>query len=151
MTTGALGAAIQAAVVSAMKQRQKERLGVLRMLQAQIKQVEIDHRTSLDDQGILKVMATYQRKVKESLASARDAGRDDLIAQSEAELAILAEFMPTEIGDGELEAIVRQAIASTGAAGPQAMGQVMKAVLPLVAGRADGGRVSNLVKRLLQG
>lgn len=151
MPTGELGARLQAAVVAAMKAREKERLGVLRMLQAQVKQVEVDQRVALDDAGVLKVLASYQRKVKESLAEARKAGREDLAAGAAAELAVIGEFMPAEMDDAELEAAVRAAIAQAGATGPGDMGRVMKAVMPHTAGRADGARVSAAVKRLLAG
>ncbi len=151
MPKGPLAERLQQAVVAAMKAREKERLGVLRMLQAQVKQVEVDERVELDDAGIVKVLASYQRKVREQLQGYRDAGRPELIAQAESEQAILHEFLPAELGDAELEAAVRAAIAEAGAAGPADMGKVMKVVLPRVAGRADGGRVSALVKRLLAG
>ncbi len=151
MPKGALGERIQQAVVAAMKARDKARLGVLRMIQAQIKQVEVDQRVVLDDAGIVKTLSSYQRKVKEQLQGYRDAGRADLTAQAEAELAILQEFMPAELDDAALEAEVRAAIAAAGASGPQDLGKVMKAALARVAGRADGGRVSAVARRLLQG
>ncbi len=151
MPKGPLAERIQKAVVGAMKAREKERLGVLRMIQAQIKQVEVDQRVELDDAGIVKTLNSYQRKVKEQLQGYRDAGRPELVAQAEAELGILHEFLPAELSDAELEAEVRAAIAEAGAAGPQDLGKVMKAALPRVAGRADGGRVSATAKRLLQG
>lgn len=151
MASGELATRLQAAVVAAMKARNKARLEPLRMMQAQIKQVEIDQRVSLDDAGIVKVLASYQRKVKEALVEAQRAARPDLVANAEAELGILAEFLPAEMDDAELAAAVQAAIAETGAAGPQDMGRVMKAVLPHVTGRADGGRVSAAVKRALQG
>jgi uncharacterized protein YqeY len=150
MPKGALAERIQKAVVEAMKARDKERLGVLRMIQAQIKQVEVDQRVELDDAGIVKTLNSYQRKVKEQLQGYRDAVRPELVAQGEAEMAIVHEFLPAELGEAELEAEVRAAIAATGASGPQDLGKVMKAALARVAGRADGGRVSAAAKRLLQ-
>ncbi|MHB8080472.1 MAG: GatB/YqeY domain-containing protein, partial [Candidatus Krumholzibacteriia bacterium] len=146
-----LAARLQAAVIAAMKARDKARLEPLRMMQAQIKQIEVDQRVVLDDAGIVKVLGSYQRKVKEALAEARRAERPELIARGEAEVAIVAEFLPAELDDAALEAAVRAAVAATGATGPQDMGRVMKVVLPEIAGRADGGRVSAAVKRLLQG
>ncbi len=151
MPTGALAARLQEAVVAAMKARAKERLGVLRMLQAQVKQVEVDQRVVLEDAGIVKVLGSYQRKVREALAEARKAGREELVAAAEFELGVIAPFMPAELDDAQLETVVRAAIAATGATGPAELGKVMKAVLPELAGRADGGRVSAAVKRLLQG
>lgn len=138
-------------VVAAMKARDKERLGVLRMLQAAVKQVEVDERRELDDTDILKVLTSYGRKVKDQIASYGEGGRAELLAAAEAELAVVAEFLPAELSDAELETIVREAVAETGAGGPQDMGKVMKAVMPRTAGRADGSRVSALVKKALVG
>jgi uncharacterized protein len=151
MATGPLATRLQAAVVAAMKARDQARLEPLRMMQAQIKQIEVDQRVVLDDAGIVKVLGSYQRKVKEGLAGAQRAQRPELIARGEAEMAILAEFLPAEMDDAGLEAAVRAAVAETGATGPQDMGRVMKAVMPKLAGQADGTRVSAAVKRLLQG
>jgi len=149
MATGEVATRIQQATVDAMKARDKVRLGVLRMLQSEIKRVEIDHRDELDDVGILKVLSTYTRKVKEQITISRDAGRADLVAQAENELAIVSEFMPAELSESELNQVIAETIVEIGAAGPKDMGQVMKAVLPKVAGKADGGRVSALVKQQL--
>ncbi|MFO7653829.1 MAG: GatB/YqeY domain-containing protein [Candidatus Krumholzibacteriia bacterium] len=140
---------LQGAVVSAMKARDRERLGVLRMLQAAVKQKEVDGRQELDEPAVIQVIASYARKVKDQLDGARAGGRADLVSAAERELAVVQEFLPAELGDDELSDLVREAIAETGAASPRDMGQVMKAVLPRVAGRADGGRVSAEVKRQL--
>ena len=142
---------IQAEVITAMKQRQKQRLGILRMLQAALKQVEIDERRDLTDDDVMKVVGSYARKVKDQLAGARAGGREELAAAAEAELAIVNEFLPTELTDSELEDVVRAVVADVGATGLQDMGQVMKAAMPQVAGRADGGRVSALVRQILAG
>lgn len=149
MATGELAAKIQQATVEAMKARDKTRLGVLRMLQAALKQVEVDERRELDDADVLQVLSSYLRKVKEQLASFRDGGRTELVAVAEGELAIVTEFMPAELSDAELERIVVETIAETGAAEPRDMGRVMKIILPKVTGRADGGRVSAVVKQKL--
>lgn len=142
---------IQAEVIAAMKQRQKQRLGILRMLQAAIKQVQIDERRELSEADVLKVVGSYARKVKDQLKGAREGGRQELADQAEAELAIVYEFLPAELSDTELEAVVRAALDEVGAVGPQDMGKVMKVLMPQVTGRADGGRVSALVKRFLAG
>lgn len=142
---------IQSEVIAAMKQKQKQRLGILRMLQAAIKQVEVDERRELTDPDVLKVIGSYARKVKDQLKGAREGGREDLAAVAEAELAVVSEFLPAELTDAELEAMVREAVSETGADGLRDMGKVMQAVMPKVAGRAEGGRVSALVKRLLAG
>jgi len=142
-------ARLQSEVVAAMKAKDRERLGVLRMLQAALKQVEVDERRELTDDDVIKVLASYQKKVKDQLRSFREGGRDDLVAGVEAELAVVEEFLPRALDEAELETIVRQAVAETGASGPADMGKVMKAVMPRTAGRADGSLVSALVKRVL--
>ena len=134
-----------------MKAKNKERLGVLRMLQSALKQVEVDTRTELDDDGVIKVLASYGKKVKDQIRSYGDGGRDDLKAAAEAEMGIVEEFLPGQMSDAEIAAAVQEAIAETGAAGPQDMGKVMKALMPKTAGRADGGKVSALVKKALVG
>ncbi len=150
MASGEIASKIQAATVRAMKERDKERLGVLRMLQAAIKQAEVDSREELTEAGLLKVLGSYARKVKDQLKSAQEGGREDLLARAEQELAIVQEFLPAELSEGELEEIVRQTVAETGAESVKDMGRVMKEVMGKVAGRAEGGRVSALVKRVLQ-
>ena len=106
-------------------------------------------REELDDGRVLRVLSTYSRKVKDQISSSRDAGRDDLMAQAENELSIVSEFMPAELSDAELIQVIAETIDEIGASGPKDMGRVMKTVLPKVAGKADGGRVSTLVKQQL--
>ena len=149
MATCELAARLQAAVIAAMKAKEKDRLGVLRQMQAAIKQVEIDTRKELSDADVQKILVSYAKKVKDTLASTAGTDRDDLKAAAEAELAIVNEFLPAEISDAELETLVRQAIAAAAATSPADMGKVMKVAVPLVAGKADGSRVSAMVKRLL--
>lgn len=142
---------LQADVVAAMKARDKHRLGILRQLQAALKQVEIDKRRDLDEQAVLEVMQAYAKKVRDTLSSAEQADRDDLAAAARNELALVETYLPVPLSDAELGAIVAAAIAETGAAGPRDMGKVMQAVMPQVTGRAEGGRVSAMVKSRLVG
>ena len=151
MAPSELAARLKTEVVTAMKAKDKDRLGVLRMLQAAVKQVEVDERRELADADVVKILTSYARKVKDQLAGAESSGRAEAVAQAQAELAIVQEFLPAEMDDASLEKAVREAIAESGAAGPQDMGKVMKAVMPKTAGRADGSRVSALVKKLLAG
>lgn len=151
MASGEIAGRLKSEVVAAMKAKRKDRLQVLRMLQAAIKQIEIDERRELNQDGVIKVVQSYAKKVKDTLAGARDGGRDDLVAAAEAELAVVAEFLPPEMDDAELERIVAETIDETGAEGPRDMGKVMKAVMPKVAGAADGSRVSAAVKKRLIG
>ncbi len=151
MSESPLAKEIQTQVITAMKARDKTRLGVLRMVQAAIKQVEVDERRELADADVLKILTSYARKVKDQVKSYGEGGRDDLRAAAEAELAIVGEFLPAEIPDAELETIIKAVIAETGATGPADMGKVMKAAMPQTAGKADGSRVSAMVKSLLIG
>ncbi|MDX2473390.1 MAG: GatB/YqeY domain-containing protein [Candidatus Krumholzibacteria bacterium] len=151
MAQSEVAAKLKSDVITAMKAKDKERLGVLRMMQAAVKQVEIDTRKDLEDADVIKVLTSYARKVKDQIKSYGDGGRDELRAAAEAELAIVGEFLPAEMSDDELEKIVRAVVAEVGAAGPQDMGKVMQAVMPRTAGRADGGRISALVKKVLVG
>ncbi|MCK9996349.1 MAG: GatB/YqeY domain-containing protein [Candidatus Krumholzibacteria bacterium] len=151
MAKSEIAVKLQQEVITAMKAREKARLGVLRMLQAAVKQVEVDQRREMEDEDVLKIFTSYARKVKDQISSYGDAGRDKLKNAAEAELKIVAEFLPVEMTDEELATIIAAAVAETGAAGPQDMGKVMKAVLAQTAGRADGGRVSALVKKSLVG
>lgn len=137
--------------IAAMKAKDKVLLGVLRQLQAAVKQVEIDQRIELDDEGAVKVIQSYAKKVRDTLDAAEKAGRAEMQAEAEAELAVVKSYLPAELDDDALAALVDQAVAEAGASGPQDMGAVMKAVMPKVAGRADGGRVSAMVKKRLVG
>ncbi len=151
MTACQLATRIKSDVITAMKAKDKARLGVLRMIQAALKQVEVDERRELDDQDVIRIVGSYARKVKDQIKSYGEGGRADLLAAAEAELAIVGEYLPAELGADELEALVREAVAACGADSPRDMGKVMKLVLPKVAGRADGGRVSAMVKGVLGG
>ena len=134
-----------------MKAKDKDRLQVLRMLTAAVKQIEIDTREELDDDGVVKVVRSYAKKVKDSIQGARDAGRDEMIEALEAEAAVVAEFLPAEMEDAVLEGLVREAIDEVGATSMKDMGKVMKPAMAKIAGRAEGGRVSAVVKKLLAG
>lgn len=151
MAKSELAARLQSETVAAMKAKDKERLAVLRMLQSAVKQVEIDTRAEPDDEGVVAIVRAYAKKVKDSLQGARDAGRDEMVAAAEAELAVVQEFLPAELDDAALEACVKAAVAETGATTMKDMGRVMKAAMAKTAGQADGSRVSATVKRLLAG
>lgn len=142
---------LQSDIITAMKAKEKGKLGILRMVQAAVKQVEVDERRDLDDGDVTKIIASYARKVKDQIRSYDEGGRLELAAEARAELELVSEYLPAELGDDELEQIVRATVEKTGAAGPQDMGKVMKAVMPATAGRADGSRVSALVKKVLLG
>ncbi len=137
-------------VVTAMKAKDKDRLGVLRMLQSALKQVEVDERKELQDEDVLRILQTYAKKVRDALDGARKGNRDDLIAANEAELVIVQSYLPAAMSDAELAALVAEVVRETGAAGMKDMGKVMAALKSRVAGKAEGGRVSVAVKQALQ-
>lgn len=136
-------------IITAMKAKDKDTLGVLRMVQAAVKQVEVDERRELSDADAVKIISSYARKVKDQIKSYGEGGREELKDAAVAELAIVQAYLPAEMTDDELEAVVQGAISDTGAASMADMGKLMKAVMPLTAGKADGGRVSAMVKKLL--
>lgn len=138
-------------IKSAMKAGDKARLATLRNIHAAIKQREIDDRVDLDDAGVIAVLDKRAKQHRESLDHYRNAGRDDLAAQEEAELAVLAEYLPEPLDDAELDRLIDAAIAEAGAGSVRDMGRVMGIVKPRVQGRADMGAVSNRVKMRLSG
>ena len=135
----------------AMRAKDAARLGTIRLLQAAIKQREVDQRIVADDALVLALVDKQIKQRKESIAQFRGAGRTDLVDKEEAELAVLQGYLPAQMSEAELEAAVAAAIAEAGATGVQAMGKVMALLKPRVAGRADAGRASALVKAKLAG
>lgn len=130
----------------AMKARDEVGLSVIRMVRSVIKNREIDQKQSLDDAGISEVITSLVKQRRDSIRMFRDAGRDDLVAKEENELALLLDFLPRQLTAEEIEEIVSAAVTATGAAGMKDMGILMKAVMPQVTGRADGSLVSRIVK-----
>jgi len=123
----------------------------VRMALAAIKQAEVDKQTEQDDLAVIALLQKEIKNRKEAIEEAKQAGRDDLIGDNEAEIAVLEAFLPEAMSADELREIVAAAIAEVGAASMADMGKVMKAALPKVAGRAPGGEVSAMVKELLAG
>ncbi|MEO7059017.1 MAG: GatB/YqeY domain-containing protein [Lapillicoccus sp.] len=140
-------------LTNAMRARDTVRVATLRMALTAVTTAEVAGTEAVDltDDDVLKVLAKEAKKRKEAATAYTDAQRPELAEREEAELAVLETYLPSQLGDEELEGLVRQAIADSGATGMPQMGLVMKAVQPLVAGRADGGRISAVVKRLLAG
>lgn len=136
-------------VKDAMRAKEKERLATLRQITAAIKQFEVDKRKDLDDEGIITILTKMCKQRRDSLSQFQEAGRDDLAAIEIAELAIIAEFMPTAMTEQEIATAIQAAIAESGAAGPKDMGAVMNILRPQLQGRADMGAVSGLVKAAL--
>ncbi len=142
---------IQEDVKTAMRARDRDRLGVLRLITAAIKQREVDERVTLDDAGVLQVLDKMVKQRRDSESQYRDAGRADLADREAYEIGIVQEYMPEALDEAEIAALIDGAIAETGAAGMKDMGQVMGLLRPQVQGRADMGAVSAAVKARLSG
>lgn len=135
----------------AMRDKAVARLSTIRMLLAAIKQREVDERIILDDAQVLTVIEKLLKQRRESIVQFEKGARPDLVAIEQAEVEVLLAYMPAQMGEAEIEAIVAEAIAQTGAKGPADMGKLMAVLKPKLAGRADMGRVSGLVKARLAG
>jgi uncharacterized protein YqeY len=144
-------AAIKAAMKEAMKSRDKERLGTIRLIQSEFKRIEVDERIELDEPRVLAVLDKMLKQRRDSQAQYEEAGRDELAAQEAAEIAVIQEFLPAQLSEEELDALIDEAISAADASGMQAMGAVMGELKPKLAGRADMGAVSKLVKARLSG
>ena len=136
---------------TAMKGGEKDRLGVIRLVNAAIKQREVDERVELDDAQVLAVLEKMLKQRKDSVTQYEAAGREDLAAVERFEMGVIQAYLPAQLGAGEIEAIVAKAVADSGASSPKDMGKVVALVKPQVAGRADMGQVSALVKQKLGG
>jgi len=142
---------IQEDVTAAMRAKDKPRLSVLRLVTAAIKQVEVDSRTELDDQGVLTVLEKMLKQRRDSLTQFTDAGRTDLADQESYEITLIENYMPEALPAEELEALIDAAISETAAGSLRDMGKVMGLLKPRVQGRADLGAVSATVKQKLAG
>ncbi|CUR46595.1 Transamidase GatB domain protein [Alloalcanivorax xenomutans] len=151
MTMSAIKAQLADATKDAMRAKDKARLGVLRMAMAALKQIEVDERIEVDDARALAVLDKLVKQRKDSAGQYRDANRPELAEVEEAEILILQEFLPQPLNDAEIEALIDEAITSTGAAGMGDMGKVMGLLKPKLQGRADIGAVSGKVKARLTG
>jgi uncharacterized protein YqeY len=136
---------------TAMRSGDKDRLGLIRMLQAAIKQREVDERITLDDAQTLSVIEKMVKQRRESVTQFEAGGRADLAAKENAEIGVLATYLPTQLDTAEIDALVQAAIAESGAASVKDMGKVMAIVKGKAAGRADMGAVGARVKALLGG
>jgi uncharacterized protein YqeY len=136
---------------AAMRAKDGARLTAIRLLQAAIKQKEVDERVTADDTAVLGIVEKLIKQRKDSIAQFEQAGRTDLVDKERAELDLLSSYLPQQLGDAELLAAIEAAIAEAGASGPQAMGKVIGLLKPRIAGRADMGKVSALVKQKLAG
>lgn len=142
---------IQEAMKSAMRAQEKERLGTIRLMQAAIKQKEVDERIELNDEQVLNLLDKMIRQRKESIKQFEAANRQDLVEKESFEIRIIQEFLPTPLSQDEIRQMVEQAVKETSAQSVKDMGKVMAQLKPKVQGRADISEVGNLIKTLLSG
>ena len=133
----------------AMRDKDVIRKNVVQLIRSSILQIEKDNKLTLDDNGVLDVIAKQLKQRRDSLPDYEKSGREDLISQLKTEMAILMEYLPAQLSHEELEEIVKQAVAETGASSMKDMGRVMAAVMPKTKGRADGKEINSIVKSLL--
>ncbi len=136
---------------SAMKARESERLAAIRLIQAALKQKEVDERITLSDADVLAILDKMVKQRKDSVEQYKAGNRPDLVAKEEFELSILAAYMPQPFSEADIASLIDRIISETGASGGKDMGKVMNALRPQVAGRADMGKLSSLVKSRLGG
>lgn len=149
MSDESLKATIGAAMKAAMKARDKARLGTIRLIQSEFKRIEVDERIEIDDARALAVLDKMVKQRRDSADQFTKAGRDELAEQENFEIGVIQEFLPAQLSEEDLVAMVDEAIAAAGATGMQAMGAVMGQLKPKLQGRADIGAVSQLVKSRL--
>lgn len=135
----------------AMKSGDKARLGVIRLILSAVKQVEVDERISLDNERTLQVLDKMLKQRRESIRQFADAGRDDLVAIEEAEMLVIQDFLPQPLADAEIDAMINEAVAESGAESVKDMGKVMALLRAKMQGRADMSVVSAKIKAALAG
>ena len=136
-------------VKNAMRAKDKERLKTLRLITSAIKQIEVDSRTELDNDAVIAVLEKMLKQRKDSIEQFEKAGRDELAAIEKAEVLVIKEYMPEPLSDAEVNALIDEAISSTGAASMKDMGKVMGMLKAKLAGKADMGVVSGKIKAKL--
>ncbi|MFO1380007.1 MAG: GatB/YqeY domain-containing protein [Chitinivorax sp.] len=146
-----LKAQIQEDMKTAMREKNAQKLGTIRLLTAAMKQKEVDERVELTDEMIVAIIEKMLKQRRDSISQYESAGRQDLADQEKFELNLLQGYMPAQLSAEEIEAEVAAAIAATGAAGPQDMGKLMGLLKPKLAGKADMAAVSALIKKKLAG
>lgn len=144
-----LKAQISEDMKNAMRAKDSARLGTIRLLQAAIKQREVDERIELDDGNVIAVIEKMLKQRRDSIAAYESANRNDLADVEKFEVSVLQTYLPQQLTEDEIKTILEKVVAETGAAGVKDMSKVMAAVKPLVAGRADMGKISGLIKTRL--
>ena len=149
MTASTLKSRIQDDMKTAMKGGDKTRLGVVRLILAALKQVEVDERVELDDARIISILDKMLKQRRESASQYESAGRQDLLDQEVYEIGVLQTYLPAALTDAELEQLITEAVARSGASSMQDMGKVMALLKPQVQGRTDMGALSGKIKAKL--
>lgn len=142
---------ITEAMKEAMRAKEKERLGTIRLILAEIKRIEVDERIELDDARVLATLDKMSKQRRDSISQYDSADRTDLADIERRELEVIKTFLPQPLSDEEIQKAIQEAIATSGATGMQDMGKLMAELKPKVQGRADMGMISKLVKESLTG
>jgi uncharacterized protein YqeY len=135
----------------AMKNKEKERLAVIRMVRGAIRQQEIDGQKELGEEDVIAVISKEVKMRRDSIEEFQKGGREDLVEKTQAEIDVLLPYLPAQLSEDEVRELVKAAVEQTGAATPKDMGKVMGVLMPKVKGRADGKMVNTIVKSFLQG
>ena len=149
MAASELKSRIHDAMKAAMRAKEKPRLGVIRLIQAEFKRIEVDERIEIDDARVLAVLDKMVKQRRDSAKQYEDAGRPELAEQETFEISVISEFLPQALSEDEISALIDEALTNTDASGMQAMGAIMAELKPKLQGRADMGKVSQLVKAKL--
>jgi len=140
---------INADIKDAMRAKDKERLKILRMVTATVKQIEVDERIEIEEPRMLAILDKMVKQRRDAMTQFGAAGRDDLAAIESAEIIVIQEYMPEQLSDSEIEEMIKTAIAETGAESMKDMGKIMGIIKPKAQGRADMGQLSGKIKALL--
>jgi len=136
-------------IKEAMRAKEIVKRDTLRNIQASIKQVEVDERRDVTDSDVEAILMKYMKQREDAKTQFADAGRDDLVAKEDVEIAIVKAYLPEPMDDAELESVLKEVIANVGAQSMKDMGEVMGAAKDTIGSRADGGRINQMVKKLL--
>ncbi len=147
--SGSLKQRIQDDIKTAMRNKDKPRLGALRLVSSALKQREVDERIELNDSQVIEILDKMIKQRRDSIGQFEAAGRDDLVAQESFEVTVLQDYMPQPLSEAELAALIEQAVTESGASSAKDMGQVMALLKPQIQGRADMKAVSGDVKKRL--
>jgi uncharacterized protein YqeY len=140
---------IKADIKTAMRAKETAKRDTLRNIQTAIKQIEVDERKELTDADVEKILMKYAKQREDGITQFREAGREDLVSKEKVELALIRSYLPEPLSDEELQAILQKIITTVDAKGMQDMGRIMGAAKKEVGSRADGGRINQIVKKLL--